>query len=188
MHLEIACDESGFSGGNLVGGGHSPVFAHASVRIESETASGAGPAIFGGKSAPAVTASTSRPKSCGHVDDQLCCGCSAPAAPSTATHMFTSPTPDSSSSPACSTCYSAGRPCAESYVQDGTARTRPMALALYRSGEQSYGTTRWQDFLTLGGQSLPDQQPVAAEDASSDVLRGGRQHGPDPQRRPTSPR
>jgi hypothetical protein len=36
--IEIACDESGFSGGNLVGGGHSPVFAHASVRIESETA------------------------------------------------------------------------------------------------------------------------------------------------------
>ena len=38
MHLEIACDESGFSGGNLVGRGHSPVFAHASVRIDSDTA------------------------------------------------------------------------------------------------------------------------------------------------------
>ena len=37
-HIEIACDESGFSGGNLVGGGHSPVFAHASVRIELEAA------------------------------------------------------------------------------------------------------------------------------------------------------
>ena len=39
MHLEIACDESGFSGGNLVGQGHSPVFAHASIRIDSDTAS-----------------------------------------------------------------------------------------------------------------------------------------------------
>ena len=39
MHLEIACDESGFSGGNLVGRGHSPVFAHASIRIDSDTAS-----------------------------------------------------------------------------------------------------------------------------------------------------
>jgi hypothetical protein len=36
-HLEIVCDESGFSGGNLVGG-HSPVFAHASVRIDGLTA------------------------------------------------------------------------------------------------------------------------------------------------------
>ena len=36
-HIEIACDESGFSGGNLVGGGHSTVFAHASVRIDPVT-------------------------------------------------------------------------------------------------------------------------------------------------------
>ena len=33
-HLEIACDESGFSGGSLVSE-QNPVFAHASVRIES---------------------------------------------------------------------------------------------------------------------------------------------------------
>src|SRR5215203_4204324 len=36
-HIEIACDESGFSGGNLVGG-QNTVFAHASVRIESPDA------------------------------------------------------------------------------------------------------------------------------------------------------
>jgi hypothetical protein len=36
-HREIACDESGFSGGNLVGG-HAPVFAHASVRIDEPAA------------------------------------------------------------------------------------------------------------------------------------------------------
>jgi hypothetical protein len=29
------------------------------------------------------------------------------------------------------------------------ARTRDMALTLYRSGEQSYGASRWQEFLTL---------------------------------------
>ena len=38
-HLEIVCDESGFSGGNLVGG-HAPVFVHASVRIDGVTAAG----------------------------------------------------------------------------------------------------------------------------------------------------
>ncbi|WP_433383039.1 hypothetical protein ACQPZX_20275 [Actinoplanes sp. CA-142083] len=36
-HVEIACDESGFAGGNLVGG-HAPVLAHASVRMDGETA------------------------------------------------------------------------------------------------------------------------------------------------------
>jgi hypothetical protein len=36
-HLEVACDESGFAGGNLVGG-HAPVFAHASVRIDGTAA------------------------------------------------------------------------------------------------------------------------------------------------------
>jgi hypothetical protein len=29
------------------------------------------------------------------------------------------------------------------------SRTREMALALYRSGEESYGNPRWQEFLTL---------------------------------------
>ena len=36
--LEIVCDESGFAGGNLVGPGHSPVFAHASLTIGAERA------------------------------------------------------------------------------------------------------------------------------------------------------
>jgi hypothetical protein len=36
--LEIVCDESGFAGGNLVGPGHSPVFAHASLTISAERA------------------------------------------------------------------------------------------------------------------------------------------------------
>jgi hypothetical protein len=36
--LEIVCDESGFAGGNLVGPGHSPVFAHASHTIGAERA------------------------------------------------------------------------------------------------------------------------------------------------------
>jgi hypothetical protein len=35
--VEIACDESGFSGGSLVGG-HTTVFTHASVRIEAAAA------------------------------------------------------------------------------------------------------------------------------------------------------
>ena len=36
--LEIVCDESGFAGGNLVGPGHSPVFAHASIAIGPQRA------------------------------------------------------------------------------------------------------------------------------------------------------
>ena len=36
--LEIVCDESGFAGGNLVGPGHSPVFAHASLTIDARRA------------------------------------------------------------------------------------------------------------------------------------------------------
>jgi len=36
--LEIVCDESGFAGGNLVGPGHSPVFAHASLSIDAARA------------------------------------------------------------------------------------------------------------------------------------------------------
>jgi len=31
----------------------------------------------------------------------------------------------------------------------GDRRTREMSLALYRRGEESYGTARWQEFLTL---------------------------------------
>ncbi len=36
--LEIVCDESGFAGGNLVGPGHSRVFAHASLTLDVERA------------------------------------------------------------------------------------------------------------------------------------------------------
>jgi hypothetical protein len=36
--LAIVCDESGFAGGNLVGPGHSPVFAHASLTVGAERA------------------------------------------------------------------------------------------------------------------------------------------------------
>ena len=36
--LEIVCDESGFAGGNLVGPGHSPVFAHASLTLSTDRA------------------------------------------------------------------------------------------------------------------------------------------------------
>jgi len=99
QHIEIACDESGFSGGNLVGGGHSPVFAHASVRIELEAARELVQHLrreIGARG----DGEYKSPETCGHVDDQLCCGCLAPAVPSTATHMFTPRTPDSSSLPA----------------------------------------------------------------------------------------
>jgi hypothetical protein len=37
--IEIACDESGFSGGSLVSG-HTTVFVHASVRIDADAAAG----------------------------------------------------------------------------------------------------------------------------------------------------
>ncbi len=120
MHLEIACDESGFSGGNLVGRGHSPVFAHASIRIDSDTASQLIQHLrheIGARGEGEYkSAEILRPRRRSIVLWLL-----GPTSPSTATRMFISPTPDSSSLRAWSTCCSAVRQCVASPAQAATA-------------------------------------------------------------------
>jgi len=148
QHIEIACDESGFSGGNLVGAGHSPIFAHASVRIELEAAGeliqhlrreigarGEGeyksPEILRPRRRPIVLwllGSSSSIHGNAHVH-------------LTDTRFFVL---------ARLLDVLLGREPVRGIVCPGrNPQTRRMALALYRSGEPSYGTARWQEFLIL---------------------------------------
>jgi hypothetical protein len=148
MHLEIACDESGFSGGNLVGRGHSPVFAHASIRIDSDTASQLVQQLrdeIGARGEGEYkSAEILRPRRRPIVLWLL--GPSSPIYGNAHVHLT-------------DTRFFVlarmvdvllgGRTVRGIACPGRDRRTRPMALALYRSGEQSYGPSRWQEFLTL---------------------------------------
>jgi Protein of unknown function (DUF3800) len=147
-HIEIACDESGFSGGNLVGVGHSPVFAHASIRIEPETAAelithlrreidarGAGeyksPEILRPRRRPVLLwllgpSSPIHGNAYVHLTD---------------TRFFVLARMID--------VLLSGQPVSGITSPGRNTRTRPMALALYGHGEQGYGRSRWQEFLTL---------------------------------------
>jgi Protein of unknown function (DUF3800) len=147
-YIEIVCDESGFSGGNLAGVGHSPVFAHASICIEPETgaelvrhlrqeigARGTGeyksPEIMRPRRRPVLLwllgpASPIYGKAYVHLTD-------------TQFFVLARLVDVLLSRQPVSGITSPGR----------NPATRPMALALYRSGEHSYGTARWQEFLKL---------------------------------------
>jgi Protein of unknown function (DUF3800) len=147
-HIEIACDESGFSGGNLVGGGHSPVFAHASVHIEPETAGELiqhlrreiGARGDGEYKSPEILRPRRRPVVLWLL------GTSSPIYGNAHVHLT-------------NTRFFvlarmvdvllSGHPVRGIACPGTNPDTRPMALALYRSGEQSYGAARWQDFLRL---------------------------------------
>jgi hypothetical protein len=147
-HIEIACDESGFSGGNLVGRAASPVFAHASIRIEPAAAAELlqqlrleiGARGTGEYKSPEILRPSRRP---------VLLGLLAPSSPVhgnadvhlTDTRFFVlarlvdvliGPQPASGIG-------SPGR----------NRHTREMSLALYRRGAESYGNPRWQEFLTL---------------------------------------
>ena len=148
MHLEIACDESGFSGGNLVGRGHSPVFAHASIRIDSDTASQLVQRLrteIGARGEGEYkSAEILRPRRRPIVLWLL--GPTSPIYGNAHVHLT-------------NTRFFVlarmvdvllgGRTVRGIACPGRDRRTRPMALALYRSGEQSYGPSRWQEFLTL---------------------------------------
>jgi Protein of unknown function (DUF3800) len=147
-HIEISCDESGFSGGNLVGGGHSPVFAHASTRIEPEPAARLiehlrheiGARGTGEYKSPEILRPRRRPILLWFL------GPSSPIHGNAHVHLTdtrffvlarmvdvllgTQPVSGISSP---------GR----------EARVRRLTLTLYRYGEQSYGSARWQEFLNL---------------------------------------
>ena len=147
-HVEIACDESGFSGGNLVGVGHSPVFAHASIRIEPEIAAELikhlrheiGARGTGEYKSPEILRPRRRPVLLWLL------GPSSPIYGNAYVHLT-------------DTRFFVlarmidvllgGQPVSGIASPGRNARTRPMALALYGHGEQSYGRSRWQEFLTL---------------------------------------
>jgi hypothetical protein len=147
-HIEIACDESGFSGGNLVGWGHSPVFAHASVRIESDTAGELvqhlrqeiGARGDGEYKSPEILRPRRRPLvlwllgSSSHIHANA--------------HVHLADTRFFVLARMVDVLLS-GQAVRGIACPGRNSHTRPLALALYRSGERSYGTARWQDFLTL---------------------------------------
>jgi hypothetical protein len=145
-HIEIACDESGFSGGNLVGRAASPVFAHASIRIEPATAAGLlqhlrreiGARGTGEYKSPEILRPRRRPVLLWLL------GPSSPIHGNAYVHVtdnrffVLSRLVD----------VLLGEHAVRAIVPPGRdARTRNMALTLYRLGERSYGPARWQHFL-----------------------------------------
>jgi Protein of unknown function (DUF3800) len=145
-HIEIACDESGFSGGNLVGVGHSPVFAHASIRIEPEAAAELikyllreiGARGSGEYKSPEILRPRRRPILLWFL------GPSSPINQNAYVHLtdnrffVLSRLVD----------VLLGERAVRGITLPGhDAGTRDMALTLYRSGETSYGPAHWQHFL-----------------------------------------
>jgi Protein of unknown function (DUF3800) len=146
--IEIVCDESGFAGGNLVGRGHSKVFAHASIRIEPETARELvqhlrreiGARGSGEYKSAEILRPRRRPVLLWLLGPN-------------------SPVPDNAYVHLTDTRFFVlarlvdvllGVEAVRGIACPGTdPDTRPMALTLYRAGEQCYGTSRWQEFLTL---------------------------------------
>ena len=148
QHIEIACDESGFSGGNLVGRGHSPVFAHASVRIDLEAAGELvqhlrreiGARGNGEYKSPEILRPRRRPIVLWLL------GPSSPIYGSAHVHL----TDTRFFVLARLVDVLLGSEPVRGIACPGrNPHTRPMALVLYRSGEQSYGTAQWQEFLIL---------------------------------------
>jgi hypothetical protein len=147
-HIEIACDESGFSGGNLVGGGHSPVFAHASTRIEPEPAARLikhlrreiGARGTGEYKSPEMLRPRRRPILLWFL------GPSSPIYGNAYVHLT-------------DTRFFVlarmvdvllgGQPVSGIASPGRNARLRRLTLSLYRYGEQSYGTASWREFLNL---------------------------------------
>ena len=146
-HIEIACDESGFSGGNLVGE-QNQVFAHASVRMEPDDARNLVDSLLqqigahgsGEYKAAELLRSRHRPVL------KWLLGPSSPIRGNAYVHLT-------------DTRFFVLARVLDVLLGDeivsGTscpgedARTRERAITLYRSGEQNYGTLRWQEFLTL---------------------------------------
>jgi len=177
-HIEIACDESGFSGGNLVGVGHSPVFAHASIRLEPGAAAELikyllreiGARGSGEYKSPEMLRPRRRPILLWFL------GPSSPINQNAYVHLtdnqffVLSRLAD----------VLLGQQAVRGIVPPGRdARTRDMALTLYRSGEESYGRTRWQHFLVasanlfrINNRWLP-KNPVQIFYAAVDALSHG---------------
>jgi hypothetical protein len=163
-HIEIACDESGFAGGNLVGRGHSTVFAHASVHIEPPTAEELishlrreiGARGVGEYKSPEILRPRRRPILLWFL------GPESPVHGNAYVHL----TDTRFFVLARLLDVLLGEQTVRGIAPPGRdPRTRGMALTLYRSGEQSYGTTRWQQFLVLSANLLRTNSRWVPQDA-----------------------
>ena len=146
LALEVACDESGFSGGNLVGTGNSRVFAHASISIGAETAAelvGQVHHAIGAKGGEYKSAELMRPRHRAVLRSLL-----SPMGPlSAASHVHLIDTRFFVLARSIDVLVG-GVPVMGPDRPGTDQRLRGMALTLYRSGEQAYGSELWQEFLT----------------------------------------
>jgi hypothetical protein len=149
---EIACDESGFSGGNLVGIGHSPVFAHASVHLDRAAAADLVATVrarIAAKDGEYKAVELLRSRHGGLVPWFL--GPSSPLAGRAQVHLtdtrffVLARLVDALLGP---------RPVSGTQRPGEEPSTRPKALLLYRSGERGYGPLRWPQFLRPGANLL----------------------------------
>jgi len=174
-HVEIVCDESGFSGGNLVGG-HAPVFAHASVRIDGATAAGVMAGLRrrmdGGPPGELKAGALLRPRHRDLVRDLL--GVDGPLAGTARVHLV-------------DTVYFALARLADLLGEGAEAprgtdspgrdpAARRAALILYAGGPVTYGADRWRQFLTRAADLMrtnsrwTPREPVAPFAAALDEL------------------
>jgi len=144
--LEVACDESGFAGGNLVGPGASPVFAHASTSLGTDEASELVRHVHGGigaKGGEYKSAELMRPRHRAMLRSLL-----GPASPLPGTsHVHLIDTRFFVLARIIDVLLG-GQPVAGPESPGRDPRSRAMALTLYRSGEQAYGSEGWGQFLT----------------------------------------
>jgi hypothetical protein len=148
LALEIACDESGFSGGNLVGAGNSPVFAHASTSLATDAAADLLRQVhraIGAKGGEYKSPELMRPRHRAVLHSLL--GPSSPLPEASQVHLI-------------DTRFFVLARIIDVLLGPGPVRgpdspgtdpqARTVALTLYRSGEHVYGTERWREFLTRG--------------------------------------
>jgi hypothetical protein len=151
-HIEIACDESGFSGGNLVGG-QNQVFAHASVRLKPGDARKLVDSLLrqigahgsGEYKAAELLRSRHRPVLKGLLDTNSAIRGNAYVHLTDTRFFVIARVLD---------VLLGGETVSGTSCPGANPRTREMAITLYRSGEQNYGTHRWQEFLTLAANIL----------------------------------
>jgi hypothetical protein len=146
--LEVACDESGFSGGNLVGAGNSAVFAHASTSLPADDAGDLVREVhraIGAKGGEYKSAELMRPRHRGVLRSLL-----GPASPlPEASHVHLIDTRFFVLARIIDVLIGA-RPVTGPESPGTDPRLRAMALTLYHSGEQAYGGECWREFLTRG--------------------------------------
>lgn len=145
--IEIACDESGFSGGSLVGG--SRVFAHASVDLDREAAAALVEAMRQPVGAPVGEYKAARLLRPQHR--QVLLSLLGPGSQLAGhAHVHLTDTRFFVVARVLDVLLG-GRPVVGTDRPGAHAATLEAALALHRHGEQGYGASRWREFLTLAG-------------------------------------